>query len=136
MQLGEYIGEGDECRVYAWGKRKVLKVYTNPPTKARRDRDYAYWMQRRLHKQGLAPRAYIRLKWDDWRYAYISARADRVYTHTFEECAAWEAAAKILKARLEKLGLWSKDVHERNTSWQGKKLILIDCGPLTTDGRL
>jgi len=121
-------GAGVSCMFFRLTPKVGIKVYAS----ARR-RDHCYMLQKIAAKHGLAPKVGNKIKLSRSVDKYISSMVYGFLTEAVKDPynISWDcneicSEFDELEAKLKKIGIKNKDIHEGNISVKNHKTICID----------
>lgn len=114
------VGGGLECRVYGFGKGRVLKVYGTIG-----ERDRAYSRQRKAFKAGIGPPVYEKIDLGKGNRAYVSHRVRVAFF-----CDSDSGEDNLGKA-MTAIGLKDFDLNNWNRGIYQGRPVVIDFGDVS-----
>lgn len=115
------IGQGSECRVYAYGNR-VVKMYSN-----KQECYDAYYRQSLAYNEGFGPPVYGTIRTNNNHYGYISARVKLLKRTGSLPLKEYYRLSK----RLKQYDMTTVDVCNLNCGIYRGKYVVIDFGNLS-----
>jgi hypothetical protein len=116
----KYDSAGSECVFFKFGSYGY-KIYCDE-----KDRDIAWKAQKKLYRMGVAPRTFGRFYYKGWGYKTQLAEVLEISVENCLICRKFEN--KLIRMGL---GDFAYDIWTQNVGKIGKKIVLIDTGPIS-----